>query len=874
MSVLPSPTSDNDTLNPGARFTIRSANSPSYMFTRRSGIRRRETSEAAKEQEKCGTRVGTNNSTNYGNKRVKDQTEEWEASVGQLTSKLNQNSTAAGETNQEKSTDVGINSVFERPGRSNLPSRSQSFDLTSVTRSPVRSRRTDSSSEREAAFSKLAGGLEGSRTETGINITRKGTSLHLKRSPWKHSDLASDKANKGKSLPSRFRSEYGHGSGFTEPLFGPKSGQSIQERIQKLYESVGERTTGGTFPRRFSTGDNSSPVHNKVSWIWTQKDSSTSRSETLVSPETIKSKENSPSKQWQGSFSSKNLEGVNLSKEVMEFGTKSLDRARSRNSIAAQIRSARTAGEIFGTAQPKNISEDRNEQLKVQEKIKEKAEGTMKETKPKSVTADKDVLDTNPQKTALKTADGKKLPETVSVHSSASVRNKISQFEALTQNATNGTQLPRWPFHSQTLPKRNNGVKKSRSAKEIRERGDKWELMKEGGEEEEGRERKNFASKRSISVDEVGLRQGKIETEGKDSVDDDKNYLSEDFHKYSRLKKTMHLPLDEGTQRCQNFFNFQSDLSKDLSPNNSSKEDATNNSVPSPHSVILQPERETLSPVSDDDVTPTNTPDSSSFTFPAAPIEKAPFVADNKSKNTSIIMQEEETDTPPLPDTFSHKIVSDICTRQEERTDEIDFSPFLPATNSESNASDVFYPNVETAYPKGKKQLLDLNAWVAGLNSAYKGWNEYIGNYEDDDESTQKDDDSNYDSDSGDSSVTITSSKSQSDRRSFSLRWVMFVISEVIHKAAASKPGFLTVSLAELCNFSGVEYESDEDDEWEQHNRRSASLSSDLSAFSCVSLMPAEELDKLLEDVKDLGEETLQVQQLINFYVHVSSLLV
>uniref|UniRef100_A0A096LVY7 Si:dkey-92i15.4 n=1 Tax=Poecilia formosa TaxID=48698 RepID=A0A096LVY7_POEFO len=105
---------------------------------------------------------------------------------------------------------------------------------------------------------------------------------------------------------------------------------------------------------------------------------------------------------------------------------------------------------------------------------------------------------------------------------------------------------------------------------------------------------------------------------------------------------------------------------------------------------------------------------------------------------------------------------------------------------------------------------------------------------DDDDESTQKDDDSN-DSDSGDSSATITSNTSQSENRSFSL------------------------SLSNLCYFSGTDVESDNDnDDWQLPGRRSASLSSDVSAFSCVSLLPSDELDKLVEEVKNLGEETLQ----------------
>lgn len=854
LSVLAS-TSENDMQSAGACFTVRSASSPSYTFTRRSGIRRRETAEAAGEREKRGTSVGTSYSNNDGNKRVKDQSVEKDASGSRLTSKLDQNGTADKTTLENSVTDKLVNSVLERRGRaewrSNLPSRSQSFEWRPRTRSPVQGTRTDLSSKREADFSKNAGGSEERRTEHEINMTGRLTSfLRQDSSPVSYSSLTLDKANKVKSLPSRFRSEYDPDSRSTETSVGPKGVQSIQERIQKLYESAGEKTTGGTFPRRFSTGDNCSPVQTRVSFIWPQKDANASVSETLVSPETKKPKEKSPAKQWQqGSFSSKYSEDVNWSKDMMEMGTKSLDRARSRNTVAAQINCLRTAGEIFGTVQPKAISEYRTGQPKGLEKNKEKAEGAIKQTEPKSVTADEDVFDTNPQKVTLKPAE-EKLPETVP--SSASVRNKISQFEALTQKATNEVQTPRWTFYTPTqLYKAHDGVKKSRSVKEMRECGDKWE-----GENRRENWRK-LGPERSFSVDEVGLRLMKMETEGRVSADTGKNDFSEDFVKYSRLQKTMYSPLDDGTQRRRRMFYFEPDKFE-----NSSKEETTSKSVPSPHPVPVQLQSAILSPVSNDNETPANVPDRFSFIFSAAQTEKGPAVADNKNKNTSVITQEDET-VSPLPDTFSHSNVSDICTTQEEKTDETDFPSLLPATNSKSSTSDVFYPDVKTAYPKGKKQLLDLNAWVAGLNPEYKGWNEYMGHYEDDDESTQKDDDSNYDSDSGDSSVTITSNKSQSDRKSFSLRWVMFVRSKVIFKAVcffSSNPPFLTISLAELCNFSGVEYESDTDaNEWEQHNRRSASMSSDMSVFSCVSLMPAEELDKLLEDVRDLGDETLQV---------------
>lgn len=67
-------------------------------------------------------------------------------------------------------------------------------------------------------------------------------------------------------------------------------------------------------------------------------------------------------------------------------------------------------------------------------------------------------------------------------------------------------------------------------------------------------------------------------------------------------------------------------------------------------------------------------------------------------------------------------------------------------------------------------------------------------------------------------------------------------------------------SLSDLCNFAGIEYESEnESDNWQTATRRSASLSSDMSAFSYVSVMPAEELDRLLDDVKSLGDSNLQV---------------
>lgn len=72
---------------------------------------------------------------------------------------------------------------------------------------------------------------------------------------------------------------------------------------------------------------------------------------------------------------------------------------------------------------------------------------------------------------------------------------------------------------------------------------------------------------------------------------------------------------------------------------------------------------------------------------------------------------------------------------------------------------------------------------------------------------------------------------------------------------------FPLFSLSDLCNFAGVDYESENDsDEWQSTGRRSASLSSEMSALSCVSVLPSEELDRLLDDVRSLGDGNLQVQ--------------
>uniref|UniRef100_A0A1A7WUI4 Interleukin 16 n=1 Tax=Iconisemion striatum TaxID=60296 RepID=A0A1A7WUI4_9TELE len=802
LSLLPAASSENNTQGTGARFTVRSANSPSYSFTRTSGVRRREPTKGVAEGEKHGARAGPGDVENM---RVKEK----DASGHQMSAKPNQNGTSH-QTAPENGSDGEVNSVFEDRGRTDwrrsyLSSRSQSLDW-----------RTDLESVKgQTDFSKQVGSLEERRLETG-RVT----------SPASYSNLTLDRASRVNSLPSRFRAEPGSKS--AENPFGPKGGQSIQERIQKLYESAGEKTEGGTFPRRFSSGDKYSPVQNGLSSIWTQKESNTWWSGSLDSPEPNKPKEKSAARQWQRPLSSMYSEDLHhWDKETLELGTKSLDRARSRNTRAAQIRSARTVGEVSGSTWPQPLSdeascrsrgsassfsqEDRTQRLNGQEKDNETHEAANTITKQRSVAAEEDVFEADPQKITVKTAERIRLPEKPSSSSSASVRNKISQFEALTQKATSQAQIPRRTFSVPArLHKGYDGVKKSESVKEIGRKRDRWEEMKEGGNKLTEKGKKIFPD-RSLSVDEVGLRLGKAG--GQDRTD-----FSVDLDKLSRAKNTLHIPLNEETQRHKRIFYFDE---TDFSLEDSSKNNTPTNSTPSPFGIF--------SSVRNGDQTPTNVPDDFFFIPPAAQPKNGLSAGDSKNKRTQA-----GTNSPHLPPAVS-SYISGFSPTQGHNTKEKDVPPLLPATSSESSTPDVFHPDVKTDYRRGKKQLMDLSAWVASLDPEYQSLNDCIGQYEDDDQSTQKDDDSNYDSDSGDSSVTITSSTSQSDRRSFSL------------------------SLSDLCNFSGVECESENDtDEWEVRTGRTTSMSSDMSAFSCVSLLPTEELDQLLEDVRSLGDETLQ----------------
>ena len=815
LSLLPTPASEYNKQRTDARFTVRSANSPSYSLTRRSAVRKprgilEEETEEARDTERCGMDTGANGTnkeedhtvTGYqarGRSRsgVKGQQEEKEAPGLKMSTKLNQNG-SADKTIRESG---AANPAPESRGRTdsrrnNLSSRSRSLDWTTGERSPDRGKRGYTLSTKRGG----TGGLDEKGVESGRG--RVMSSVEYYNSARTSNDAPEgqmlDRASRGHTLPSRFRSQ---------TLLGPKGGQSIQERIEKLYGSTGvgktedgskpkdfstqksyERASGGTFPRRFSSGEKS-PKQSRRSFTWAEKD--TSGSESHLSPGTCKTADSLPRGQWQGQTqSSRYSEG---SKWLEGTGTMSLDRARSRYTVAAQIRSSRAA-------QSNTLSEEGRSDLS---RLRERREGESKdqgwanhpeekgktnalnntfrdrrgwlkeqekenETELKSSSTDEDVFESNPQKNTMKTIDRKKVPERVSVSTAASVKNKIHQFEALMQRsqglATGQVLMPRRAFSVPTqLSRAHDGVKKSGSAKAIGGLRDKWESLKEGEEEKEEEKAtgagKTLGSGRSLSVDEAGLSLARREKEGNDLVekkekDTDKvNNSAEDFDTFSRLRSTLEIPLDGGSQRRRrNFYIDETDFSKASSPEEASKRSPS--SLPSSSSDTSTGVQKTTivtSPVSDEDKTPTNTPDHSPFRPPTAQPENPTPVAGSEKGSTSVLEQAAKT-----PDQESLPL------------------PRPLATSSHSNLPDLVSPHIS---PNRKKRVLDLDAWVAGLNPDIKVWNDDEDD-EDDDESTQKDEDSNYDSDSGESSVTVTSYMSQSDRKSFCIRWVLFVLSD------------------------------------------------------------------------------------------------
>lgn len=927
LSLLPTQVSEQKRPSAGALFTVRSANSPSYNLSRRGGVRKTRSFLEERSEKTEGGNKGhvTNKEENHTlagggwQGSAKGQREANNTSHDIMSTLPTQNG-SADKTKTELDTVNRVNThpSAERRGRTewrrhDLPGRSQSLDFRTGKRSPDRDKSHNLfvlSSFRGGGIRKYGPGerktewdCERGRVRSSVQLfySEGTTSDENGMSPLSHHDQNLNRGDRGSSLPSRWRSLSGPGSDIrgTATTPGPKGSQSILERIEKLYGSAGfsktedysrirdlskpglshhketatdlndspqQRTTGGTFTRQFSSGSTHSPG-TSTSFNWTQHDTH----ETSLSPGTARNGEKLLRGQWQGKTEDRSSEdgGLIRSGALEGLGTMSLDRMRSRNSVAAQLRFARAAGEITilpntspqeeeapswrdslrlsekrgagGQIEVENIKTDELNRtpkgrvggFKEGEEEKKADDGA---TVAFKCSTDEDVFELQPQKAATKASERKKVPEIVSVSSADSVKNRINQFEALTQrfqDVAPGQLLPRRTFSVPTpVSRAQGGVKKSWSAKAIGDLKDRSEGLKEAGEEKGMFSRGKVGSGRSLSVDEVGLRLE--EREGRE-LDHSGNNSAEDSKNYSRLKNPLEIPLKRDDQGPHGGFSIdETDFVKISSPDGERKRPTY---LPLPGCSDTGGQQTSPSP--SEDKTPSNTPTNSPHLSPTT-----------QPKETTL--SHRETEASSTDAAKSHKAEPPLFYT----------TPTTPPHNGNTRLT---APDVSARLPRrGKQSVLDMDAWLSSLNTEINVWNDRDSeDDDDDDESTQKDEDSNYDSDSGESSVTITSNMSQSEQKSFSVRWVA---AAQLSRRAFSLTGTLTLplcSLSDLCNFAGVDYESENDDnDWQANTRRSASLSSEMSAFSCVSVLPSEELDKLLDDVRSLGDSNLQVGEL------------
>ncbi|XP_042175218.1 uncharacterized protein si:dkey-92i15.4 [Oncorhynchus tshawytscha] len=502
-----------------------------------------------------------------------------------------------------------------------------------------------------------------------------------------------------------------------------------------------------------------------------------------------------------------------------------------------------------------------------------------------------DVFEANtPQRITLQNTENTKLPGKLVVPSAASVRNKIHQFEALTQ--TSQVSVPNYlkPRRAFSVPEQlsesGEGVRKSGLDRQVRGVGGVWErgrggreggiVIMDGGRGRGEGVRKSVPDKalgggrggevvreerkadrgwalRSMSVDEVRLgsrERGRVGEMGRVGYRGLVRGVGENAvgsGTFSNLKGKLDIPLNGKTTRdtLRDFSIDEPDLPnhtvtpQDWSRRGTNAKTTTvtakdtsssqlSNSVNNSNDVLGGPDQSRRphsrdspnlpSPVSDDDKTPTNTPQNSPF-HPQNTPPTSPHLP-----TTSLQPKHQQSVDSGLAD-LKNPPVSTHTAQGRVTTD-----PAIPVSHSGLGRDSLSLP-LTSSSPSSLPLLPTLARW----KSEEGGWSDE----DTDDEGTEKDEDSTYDSDSAESSVTVTSAMSQSHRRSFSL------------------------SLAELCNFGEVDYDpqsSSDSEEWPSSRSasRSASLSSDVSALSCVSVLGSDELNRLLDDVKGLGDTTLQ----------------
>nr|XP_061838568.1 uncharacterized protein LOC133620925 [Nerophis lumbriciformis]XP_061838569.1 uncharacterized protein LOC133620925 [Nerophis lumbriciformis]XP_061838570.1 uncharacterized protein LOC133620925 [Nerophis lumbriciformis]XP_061838571.1 uncharacterized protein LOC133620925 [Nerophis lumbriciformis]XP_061838573.1 uncharacterized protein LOC133620925 [Nerophis lumbriciformis]XP_061838574.1 uncharacterized protein LOC133620925 [Nerophis lumbriciformis] len=878
VSLLPTPVTEYTNSRGLACFTVSSANSPSNSLTRRPGVRRDRASSAevvarAEDIEERGKQTGLIGSSKRG-RLIDDQdlrtdlisdfqtktssgingksrNEENELSGSIVSSSLTHNDTI-----DKKATDFGINRsrnynpTSESETRtdwrkSNLTSRSRSVDWRSGARSPDRGTQRHDVSEWSSEENKLKEsdtiGLKG-RSMSSFRASAGGS--QGRSIPRNYLEQTSEAMDGENSFPLKLKSSPEAICEREAGSIGTIRGQSILERIEKLYGSSKsddlskfrtfvssekdrcdgkgvlkvlpsscDEEKGGTFPRRGSAVEKSyySPVDTNGSYTGTHLDTNVPGFNSSPGPKTWAKL---PVGHWQERIYGRYSDVGGVSGVTGSMETMSLDRARSRNTIANQIRMAQTAqsNTLLEQTSPSRVGSGSID-LGRESWQREKTETSRINRTQRRFTQEKgnvtgeadlkgsyeDEFGSLRQNFRENTLGYTGTSETLSPL--VSVRNKINQFEALTQRSQGFVKdqgaLPRRALSVPTRLNSDHDGLKSESTIGSHHFGQREKGRK--AEEKLGEGQLISQSQRSWSVDdsEKWVRDDLAKKEWT-TIDRVNKYTVRNFSEYSRLNNTPKSHQKEDPLHSTNLHLDEPDLCKVSSDKDwrSTNTELPNDPEPRPYAELsgiknVKPTLILLA-VTDDDKTPTNTPNHSPLCSPVSLLTNTPLLVPTEKENR----RGPSTTMRPL------------------------------AASSRSNLADLMFPDVTDVDAKGKK-VLDLDAWVAG----WKAWR----NDDDDDASTQKDDNSNYDSDSGESSVTITSHMSLSDRRSFS------------------------VSLAELCYFTGTDYESENDDEWPGAvGNRSTSLRSDMSALSYVSVMPSEELDKLLEEVKGLGNSTVQ----------------
>ncbi|KAM9805960.1 uncharacterized protein ACBT44_013533 [Syngnathus typhle] len=823
-----------------ACLSVRSANSSSGSLARRPGVRKNcassgevvhktgfdGSSKRATSIDGQDFRAGAASDYKVWTVNVKSWNENKEISGSTVSSSLTHNGKI-----DHKNTDFGINrgrnSASEcRTGtvggwRQSLPSRSRSVDWRSGESSPDRDARRSNIAALLMEENKQTGSNTGGLRSRSTFSSRSYNSVDI--SPISRSPLAQklETVYGGNSYPSRRRSSPEPIGDFRETAsFGTKRGQSILERIEKLYgssksEDLSKVTDFSSLERDYFNGRGEAMVHHRSgisimpsSCEWETEDfprrgssgegsyhsplleTETGDSNTSPCP---RSRARLPEGQWEERIYGRYSDHGGVGKVSIE--TMSLDRARSKNTRASQIRSDRVAQTLSEKPSFWGLSEtNRIIGTKWEKSTLDKATAELE------LKVYEDVFEPN-LNIRRNSAGWKTHPDTQSP--SVSVRNKINQFEALTQRSQGFGKEHMMSRRAFSVPTRLNTAHDGLRSE--LEKGDKSLGLREleGTDKAEGKVGQlKGQSQRSFSADEI-VQRSVVDLTKKDGTNMDHIYkYIEDVSNYSRFKHTVESPLKEHHMNIDEPDFCKVSRDKDRRTNNTELL-SSSEPEPRPYAELSGVKKAKPSVIilalTDDDKTPTNSPNHSPSSSPS-----------------------------PLPNGTSQLTPTDNAKAAKSLERQIPTSGQPFATSSHSK----FFPDTTESESKGKKHVLDLDSWVAGWN-AWREDEAFDDN--DDDDSTEKDDDSSYDSDSGESSVTITSNMSLSDRRSFSL------------------------SLAELCHFTGADSDLENDiDESPATGRRSASLSSEVSALSYVSVLPTEELDKLLEDVRSLGDSNLQ----------------